>query len=221
MEYINDKTTIKYMYRYLEKFTGTYRVLPDLDLSLDDFPTDENGKLEESFEDLYIPCKRGVIKHTYLGNDILAWCCYDKIVTGKNVIKELKDAYKKTFDFDSEIDGNDVFVYFNAKDIDKIAKVVSPRTSGAKIKWNSNKNLPKADYEVPSNDLDELNSLLCNLDKQQKMLFSKDCNNHFIEDNKLKDEYKNSRMKSKEFIHSKGLWDKYLKYVKKELEAYK
>ena len=32
-----------------------------------------------------------------------------------------------------------------------------------------------------------------------------------------KEEYKKSRLGSKEFIHSIGLWDKYIKYVKKQL----
>ena len=58
---------INNMYRYLEKFIGTYRVMAEYDLQTNDFPRDEEGNIDKSFEDLYIPCSRGksVIKHTY------------------------------------------------------------------------------------------------------------------------------------------------------------
>ena len=60
-----------YMYRYLLKYVGTYRVLAEYDVELKDFPRDETGTIDPSFEDLYIPCRRGVIKHSYKDKDIL------------------------------------------------------------------------------------------------------------------------------------------------------
>ena len=86
----NNEQVLEYMFRYLEKFTGQYRVLPEF---VDDIPRDEEGEIDESFEDLYIPCRKGVIKHTYIDNDILAICFYDKASACKNTFKELKDKY--------------------------------------------------------------------------------------------------------------------------------
>ena len=42
------------MYRYLEKFIGTYRVMAEYDLQTNDFPRDEEGNIDKSFEDLYM-----------------------------------------------------------------------------------------------------------------------------------------------------------------------
>ena len=77
MKYKNNDL-ISYMFRYLEKYTGKYRVLPYYDTSLSDFPRDNTGAIDSSFDDLYIPCKKGVIKHTYDDFDKLALCIYDK-----------------------------------------------------------------------------------------------------------------------------------------------
>lgn len=217
------------MYRYLEKFTGTYRVLPDCDLN-DGFPRDEHGNIEESFEDLYIPCRKGVIKHTYKDFDILAICFYDKASTAKNVYTELKNKYPK---LDIELDlewkdskgkkvtNNDGYIYFNAEDIKKIATIIKPKTSGASIKWSSNKNLPKVEYKIPEKDLKKVNSILEGLDKTQKMQFARSCNSMFLESisnrkYNAKESLKTSRLNAKEYIHSIGKWDEYVKFMKKE-----
>ena len=126
---------------------------------------------------------------------------------------------------EKEICGSDGFIYFNSKDIKKIATIVKPKTSGAKIDPFSNKNLPKIEYKIPSKDLSELYTLTKDLSKIETMQFFKRVNSDFIKEIKKlngkafngKEEHKKSRLGSKEFIHSIGLWDKYIKYVKKQL----
>ena len=221
-EFTND--TLNYMYRYLLRYVGTYRVRALYDVEKEDFPRLDNGSIDPSFEDLYISCSRGIIKHTYRGNDILVLCFYDKVGTTNNVYKEIKEKYPK-LDIEKEICGSDGFIYFNSKDIKKIATIVKPKTSGAKIDPFSNKNLPKIEYKIPSKDLSELYTLTKDLSKIETMQFFKRVNSDFIKEIKKlngkafngKEEYKKSRLGSKEFIHSIGLWDKYIKYVKKQL----
>lgn len=220
---LSNEATLEYMYRYLEKFTGTYRVLAELDSDTNDFPRNEDGSIDESFEDLYIPCKKGVIKHTYKDNDILAICLYDKQPSvAKNLFKEIKGKYKD-INIELDLDGNDSYIYFNANDIKKIGTIIKPRTSGASIKWNSNKNLPKVGYEIPEKDLTLLNNLIKDMDRTEKMLFMKNINNEFLESISTKkcnqkEEMKNSRMKAKEYIHSIGKWSKYIKFISDKLE---
>lgn len=208
------------MFRYLEKYTGKYRVLGCLDLGTNDFPRDENGNIDSSYDDLYIPCSRGksVIKHTY-NNDILMICFYDKASTAKNVFEELKNKYKN-LNITLEIIGIDGIIYFHADDIKKIATVVKPKTSGASIKWNSTRNLPKVKYEIPSVDLVRLSKITKNLSRSEKMQFGKKLASEFLESHKLKDEQKQSRLSPKEFIHSKGLWDEYMIKAKREVKNY-
>ncbi len=208
------------MFRYLEKYTGKYRVLGCLDLRTNDFPRDESGNIDASFDDLYIPCSRGksVIKHTY-EDDILMVCFYDKANTAKNVYQELKDKYKN-LDITLEIIGIDGLIYFHADDIKKIATIVKPKTSGASIKWNSNRNLPKVEYEIPKVDLDRLAKITKSLTKTQKMQFGRKISSEFLESHKIKDEQKQSRLSPKEFIHSKGLWDDYMIRAKREVKKF-
>ena len=205
------------MYRYLEKYTGKYRVLGCLDERTNDFPRDENGGIDSSYDDLYIPCSRGksVIKHTY-ENNILMVCFYDKANTARNVYQELKDKYKN-IDIKLEIIGIDGIIYFDADDIKKIATIVKPKTSGASIKWNSTRNLPKVEYEIPKIDQDRLTKITKNLTRTEKMQFGKKLSSEFLESYKLKDEQKSSRLSPKEFIHSKGLWDDYMIRAKMEV----
>ena len=64
MEFVNTKNTLSYMYRYLLKYVGMYRVKAELDDAKKDFPREDTGEVDKSFEDLYIPCAKGIIKHT-------------------------------------------------------------------------------------------------------------------------------------------------------------
>lgn len=225
MDYNFTKDTLSYMYRYLLKYVGTYRVRAVYDAEKEDFPKTSTGGIDPSFEDLYIDCAKGIIKHTYKGNDILVLCFYEKIGTTNNVYKEIKEKYPK-LDIELELCGSDGFIYFNAKDIKKIATIVKPRTSGAKIDPFSNKNLPKVDYKIPAKDMAELYSLTEHLSKTETMHFYKKVNSDFINsvrklDGKkfdAKEALKKSRLSSRDFIHSIGLWDKYLTYVKKQLK---
>ena len=225
MEYTFTEDTLNYMYRYLLKYVGTYRVRAVYDVEKEDFPRNNTGGIDPTFEDLYINCSRGIIKHTYKGNDILVLCFYEKVGTTNNVYKEIREKYPK-LDIEKEFCGSDVFIYFHAKDIKKIATIVKPKTSGAKIDPFSNKNLPKVDYKIPAKDMAELYSLTEKLSKTETMQFYKKVNSDFIKgirklDGKkfdAKEEHKKSRLGSREFIHSVGLWDRYLTYVKKQLK---
>ena len=132
------------MFRYLERhYVGKYRVKARYDEYTGDFPRNENGGIDESFDEQYIPCKRGEIRHTYKntrGKDILVWYC-SGTGKGRNVYKEIKEAYPDIYlEVDEELDKHglpdfveDCMIYFDAKDIEKIATIVCPSTYGASI----------------------------------------------------------------------------------------
>lgn len=134
------KNVVEYMYRYLEKYHGKYRVLSLYDISTCDWPRDKYGNIDESFDDLYIPCKKCVIKHCFDDFDKLALCFYDKQPSvAKKVFEEIKQKCPNA-NIKLEEFGKDSYIYFYDKDIDDIAKVVIPRTLGAKIKWHAKSN---------------------------------------------------------------------------------
>ena len=218
-----DANLISYMYRYLEKYTGKYRVLANYDVNTNDFPRDSNNTIDESFDDLYIPCKKGIIKHTYDDYDKLALCLYDKRPSvAKSIFDDINNKYSN-LDIELISEGNDNYIYFYDKDISKIATIVKPKTSGAKIKWNDNRNLPKVEYSIPIEDINKYTKIISKIPKNKKMIFIKTCNSEFLESISKKDfdaklDMKLSRLSTKEYIHSKDLWDKYLKFIKKKIK---
>lgn len=221
MEYEFTKDTLKYMYRYLLKYVGTYRVKSEFDLITEDFPRDDNGQIDPSFEDLYIPCKLGVIKHTYMGNDILVCCFYNKIKTGIRTYERLHKKYP-TMNLDVEESSPDYFIYFNAKDLKNIATIVKPSTTGKGIDPYSKKNLPKIEYEIPSKDLNQIYRVTKDLDRIQTLHFFKKINSEFLDSmSNDKTNYtvqaKKSRLNTREFIHFSGLWPEYIKFIKQHI----
>lgn len=217
MEFVNTKNTLATMYRYLLKYVGTYRVKAEYDWKTNDFPRNETNGIEDSFEDLYIPCSKGIIKHTYLGDDILALCFYDKAQQGRNIFSMIAEKYPK-LQIEIDDDGTDCLIYFNANDIKKIATICKPKTSGKDIQPFSIKNLPKVEYKIPSSDLSKLYTITKDLSQSETLQFFKKVNTDFIKtlNKEVQAEKKQSRLSTKEFIHSNGLWDKYLSYVKKQ-----
>lgn len=193
--------------------------MSEIDLSTQDFPKNETDGVEESFEDFYISCSRGCkIIHTYDDDYELALLFLDKIGTLRNVVKDIRAQWP---DLDIKVDecGSDGYIYFKDKDMAKIVKVVKPKTSGNSIKPLSPKNLPKIEYTIPAEDLAKLYSIVDGLSKVEKMQFLRKINSQFIDTYFSKKKFKESRLKSKEFIHSNGMWDKYVRYVKKNLAS--
>ena len=214
------------MFRYLEKFVGTYRVLPQL-TDEGDVPREPDGSINKTFEDLYIPCQRGEIRHTYRPG-ILVWVCLDRIGQGRGVYRAIVEKYPK-LELEYEEVGDDVLIYFNENDIKKIATIVKPRTAGAKIQPFAKRNLSKnalAEYKIPDEDNLKLTKALVPLEQAQKMVLSKKWIKDFdtvIVKKKGKNydvikERDESGLKPKMFIHSIGLWDDYIKFINKEIK---
>ncbi|MBQ6632250.1 MAG: hypothetical protein IJH55_09185, partial [Romboutsia sp.] len=200
-----------------------YRVLAHYDVDTQDFPRNEVGEIDATFDDLYIPCRKGVITHTYDDFDQLVLCVYDKRPSVTKSIYE--EIIKKYPDIDVQLvlSGNDGYIYFYDKDINKIASIVKPKTSGAKIKWSDNRNLPKIEYIIPEEDNKKLSNAIKKLSRTQKMQLMKSCNSEFLDkistakfDAKV--ECKKSRLSPKEYIHSLGIWDKYIRFIKKKIK---
>ena len=222
MEIVSNANTFQKMYRYLLKYVGTYRVKAEYDQNTNDFPRNENGQIEESFEDLYIPCKNNIlIKHTYIGDDILVCCFYEKIKTANNIYDKIMQQYPN-IDIEFEDSAPDGFIYFHAKDLKKLATILKPITTGKGINPFSKKNLPKPEYKIPSKDLSQLYKLTQDFDRSQTLQFFKKSNSEFLdmifnEKKSYKNKFKSSGLNSREFIHSIGVWDRYINYIQNQI----
>ena len=234
------------MARYLLKYKGQYRIKPNLDLQLNDVPRNDDGSIDPSYDDIYIKCANGSQIY-HFGRSILV-AYIPSIGRGHNILiaiaKELKliDEDTKSRDygtlysilnkdktvFDIMENDEEIEFKFNAKNIKLIAKYMKPQTSGADISPFSTRNLPKLSYTIPNEDLRDYLEITNRIPKEDKWLISRITNefmNNILSKNTLyktitmKTDMRKKMLKGKEYIHSMGYWDEYIKYLKKELST--
>lgn len=232
------------MARYLLKYKGQYRIKPNLDLQLNDVPRNDDGSIDPSYDDIYIKCANGSQIY-HFGRSILV-AYIPSIGRGHNILiaiaKELKliDEDTKSRDygtlysilnkdktvFDIMENDEEIEFKFNAKNIELIAKYMKPQTSGADISPFSTRNLPKLSYTIPNEDLRDYLEITNRIPKEDKWLIGRITNefmNNILSKNTLyktitmKTDMRKKMLKGKEYIHSMGYWDEYIKYLKKEL----
>lgn len=226
------------------KYKGKYRIKPNLDQFTNDFPRTDDESIDPSYDDIYIKCANDSQIYHYGKSILVAYI--PSIGRGHNILiaiaKELNLISESTgsrdygtlysllekdgtvFDireYDSEIEFK-----FNAKNIEMIAKYLKPQTFGADISPFSPRNLPKAKYEIPCKDLSLYEQIIDLVPKDNK-LFISIITKEFMANIMAKDSlYRTINMKShmrqmmlknKEYIHSMGYWDKYLKYLRDNL----
>lgn len=157
---------------YLRKYVGTYRVKADYDLETKDFPRDEHGSLDSSFDDLYIECKNNIKIRHGVGN-VLS-CYIPNKSRGLNVLRQIyqdkisdklpkengyfeklcAELVEKEILVSAEVLDFEVYFEFKAVEIDYIAKLVGAKTNGKSISPFSDKNLPKTPYKIPDKDME-------------------------------------------------------------------
>lgn len=232
------------MSKYLMKYKGKYRIKPHLDKELNDFPRDEYGSIDSSYDDIYIKCANGSQIY-HVGRSTL--CAYiPSIGRGHNIIiaiaKELNIIEDESIyrDYDSlysilnadktifDITENDeeIEFKFNAKDIELITKYLKPQTSGADISPFSSRNLPKLSYVIPKDDLEEYSQIIEFIPQEDKLQIAL-ITNRFINNILAKDklystiniqkDMRKKCLKGKEYIHSIGKWEEYIKYLSEQL----
>lgn len=219
------------------KLNGTYE---DIDIYID---CSYGNKIFHNYRKIleaYIPSlQRGhnIIKQiyaTYINPENA------KIVTSGNDIirtsyqikdKELydEDMSKTDFIFNITETDSEVLFQFNDSNSEYIIPLLKPKTSVADRSPFSTKNLPKRDYEIPVEDMREYTDIIKPIKEDDNLLALSQMTRNFMSGLSKKRQYKSIDMKTymrkkmlkgKEFIHSEGLWDEYLKFLKKEIEKY-
>lgn len=236
------------MANYLfKKYKNRFRVKADFDLSTNDFPRDELGNIDSSFDDFYIPCaSNGKIRH--YGQNVLLYYC-PSLGRFRNILKQIYtdkveniDKFQTTiFDYDSmykELLEKQILTYIDEFDsegefrfktdlMDYIASLVKPNTSGSSISPLSIKNLPSKKYNIPTVELDKYKDIIKVLEKNEMILLTRLIKqfDSVIQAKKsatynVNAERKLSCLSGKEYIHSIGLFDDYLKFLQDEVVLY-
>lgn len=216
---------------YLMKYKGTYRLLPEIDQATNDFVRDENGEINDN--DTYIACRNGIKVYAFghePDNKVTYWLTayVPSLQKGRKTVRELQERnidIRRVIETDSEVMFN-----FKAKDIDKIMEKLKPVTLGKNISPHSTKNLPKTNYEIPKESIEEYKEIIGAIPKNDLILIkritdeflSKIVQRFLRKTDKTITVASDMRRKcmsraKKEYIHSLGLWDRYVEYLKKEI----
>lgn len=234
------------MANYLMRYKGKYRLKAPIDENTNDYPRDAHGKIET--DDIYIDCAYGNQIYHYghgvlvayipsigRGHNVLMSIGTELI--GKETVESLNRNYDKLYELllkegtIREIRQNDgeIEFKFKAKDIELIAKYLKPKTGGAGISPFSSRNLPKPKqaYVIPDEDLKEYKEIIVDISRDKLVILSQ-ITKSFLNDIVAKKPYyktvdvkadmKKKMLKGKEYIHSIGLWNEYIKYLLKKLE---
>lgn len=218
-----------------------------LDPSFDDFyiPCKSSSKIRHYQSNIllfYCPTKgrfRNILKQIY--TDKIGTIEKFQIVKISKDNKELTSfdteaMYKELIDnnillFTEELDDECEF-RFKSNQMEYIAELVGAKTSGAKISPFSTKNLPSKKislkkYNIPLEELTLYKEIIKVLNNKERLVISKlqEQFNSIIQAEKgalydINAERKLSCLGGKEFIHSIGLFDKYLDFLKVGIVKY-
>ena len=122
---------------------------------------------------------------------------------------------------------------FKPKDIEQIATLLKAKTSGANISPFSVKNLPKADVEIPTVEIERYKAVTAQVQKEDLLIIHRFTtsflssvlakklkgNNRKYNINVEMRKMKMGRM-PKEFIYVNGCWDEYLVCLDKNIKSF-
>lgn len=185
------------------------------------FPREYNGQFADN--DVFIDCIKGV-KVFYFGKSILQ-CYVSSLQRGHNLIKAIKESFHEDIIFDIEESDSECLFKFHVKYMEQLEPILKPKTNGASISPFSTKNLPRNKaYKIPDEELKLYKNLVAKLDQKQLIgivhstnSFLKSLINKKMSWEDIKADMAFKGLKNKEYIHSIGKWNDYVKYLEKEL----
>lgn len=206
----------------ISHYKGKYRIKCCYDENINQFPR----KLDGTFEDIdcYISCYNN-IKIFYYGKSILEAYIPSKI-RGNNIIKSIKDSLGNDVLFDVSMSDSEIMFKFKAKYMEMLEPYLKPKTSGASISPFSSKNLPKnKEYKIPDEDLSEYKNIVQKIGQERIIELTHMTNNYLkfliAKNKKWKDIKSDMALKGlagKNYIHSIGEWDNYIKYLTENID---
>lgn len=201
------------------RYKGKYRLRTPIDEKTRTFPREYNGTYSEN--DIYIDCQKGKIFH--YGKGFLQYYT-DSLGRGRNIIKAINNDLGEGIINNIEQTDSEVLFRFNSKYMEQLEPYLKPKTSGANISPYSTKNLPKTKYIIPDEDLIIYKEIVQNLG-QNRIIELTHKTNDFIKSlatkrnplDKIKADMALKGLKGKEYLHSIGKWNDYIKYLEKNL----
>lgn len=118
----------------------------------------------------------------------------------------------------------EMFFKFHYTKMDDFEKYFKPKTSAADRSPFSVKNLPKTKYNIPNEDFVAYKNIVSKIPPENVLTITHSTNNFIkslVNKKKSLDDIKSDMrlkgLKGKEYIHSIGYWNQYIKYLEKNL----
>lgn len=167
-------------------------------------------------------CQHGNMIFHDTGSTLLAYI--PSLQRGHNIINTIQEENLGNV-YDIEESDSEVLFKFKYADSGKIIPLLKPRTSGSNISPFSSRNLPQnKDYKISDEDLIKYKNIVEKIPSERILTVSHATNN-FIKSlanrrkplDSIKADMKLKGLRGKEYIHCIGLWDRYIKYLEKNL----
>lgn len=188
------------------------------------FPREYTGFFAEN--DVFIDCYKDC-KIFHYGNRILEYYC-PSLGRGHNIIKAIKSQFQGEENIIHNIVETDeeILFRFNAKDMERLEPFLKPKTSGASISPFSSRNLPKnKDYKIPDEESLQYKNIIEKIGKKHIIELTHMTNNFIKNLARTDSEMENIKLdmaqrglSGKNYIHSIGMWNEYINYIRKELK---
>lgn len=140
----------------------------------------------------------------------------------------IKQTFHGDVVFDIEETDSELLFKFNARHMEDLEPILRPKTSGANISPFSTRNLPKTAYKIPESELLTYKEVCGKLPKENRILLPK-YTQAFLKSlaskrnswDKIKADMALKGLRGKEYIHSIGKWNDYIKYLQGEIDGSK
>ena len=204
------------------RYKGQYRLRTEIDRKTNTFPREYTGQFADN--DVFIDClNKGQIFH--YGNKILQFYT-PSLGRGRNIIKAIKQELGEGIITNIEESDSEVLFRFNSKYMEQLEPYLKPKTNGADRSPFSAKNLPKTKYIIPHEDLVIYKQIVENIPKNHLIGIVHTTNSFLQSLARKKNTWEDIKadmalkgLKGKEYIHSIGQWDKYIKYLQENIEV--
>lgn len=146
------------------------------------------------------------------------------MIRGHNIVKAIQSELGNDVIYHIEETDSEVLFRFNAKDMERLAVYLKPKTNGSDRSPYSTKNLSKTKYIIPDEDIIRYKDIVAKIPKESILSLTHSSNAYLktltTKKNPLENIKADMTLKGlgvKEYIHSIGKWDEYINYLTKEL----